>query len=247
MIRDGVLSDPPVDGIAGLHTGNLWKDVASGEIGCRCGAMMASCDFFSVTFHGKGGHGAMPHLTVDPIAMACQAYTALQLLASRETNPFDPVVLSIGILRGGAAENIIPSSCTIGGTFRTLNAATRERLHARLEKICENIADALRGSAEVTFMDGPPPVVNDREMTDRLRAAASDILGEEHVHEVAEPTMGSEDMAFYLEKVPGTFFFHSSIRPDAVYPHHHPKFDIDESVLWIGSAVFAQLALTWQR
>jgi amidohydrolase len=246
MIRDGVLSDPAVDGIVGLHTGNLWKGVASGEVGWRFGSLMASSDFFAVTFHGKGGHGATPHLTVDPIAMACQAYSALQLIASRETSPFEPVVLSIGAIQGGAAENVIPPSCTLRGSFRALNAATRETLHARLKKICEDIADALRGSVEVAFMDGPPPLVNDRGMTDKLRAAASAVLGAERVHELEEPTMGAEDMAVYLEKVPGTFFFLSSFRADAPYPHHHPKFDIDESVLWAGSAVFAQFALTWQ-
>jgi amidohydrolase len=248
MIKDGVLSDPPLDGIIGLHTGGLWKGAELGEIGYRYGPLMAACDFFAITFHGKGGHGATPHLTVDPIARACQAYTALQLLVSRETSPIDSAVVTIGAIQGGTAENIIAPTCTLRGTLRALSPATREMLRTRIKKICEDVASALRGRAEVTYSEyGIPPVVNDREMTDKLRRAAANILGEEHVHEIVEPTMGAEDMAFYMEQVPGTFFDHPSFKPGAEnYPHHHPKFDIDESVLWIGSAAFAQFALTWQ-
>jgi amidohydrolase len=247
MIEDGVLADPPLDGVIGLHTGGLWKGAETGEIGYRYGPLMAACDFFTITFHGKGGHGATPHLTIDPIAMACQAYTALQLLVSRETSPIDSAVVTIGAIQGGTAENIIAPSCTLRGTLRALSPATRKMLQTRIKEICENIASALRGKAEVNYLYGPPPVVNDKAMTDKLRKAASDVLGEEHVHEIVEPTMGAEDMSYYMEQTPGTFFSHPSFKPGVEsYPHHHPKFDIDESVLWIGSATFAQFALTWQ-
>ncbi len=247
MIEDGVLEDPPLDGIIGLHTGNLWKGLKSGMVGYRSGAFMAANDWFSVTFEGKGGHGATPHLTVDPVTMACQAVSAIQVIVSRETRPFDPAVVTIGEIHGGTAPNIIAPACVIKGTLRTLSPETRKQVRERVRAICEGVASGLRGRAEVRFTLGPPPVINDRKMTEKLRQAAVDILGEDAVAEVAEPTMGSEDMAFFLEKVPGTFFFHPSSFDDGTdHPHHHPKFDVNEKVLWIGTAVFADFALSWQ-
>ncbi|MDR3229979.1 MAG: amidohydrolase [Synergistaceae bacterium] len=247
MIEDGVLSDPNVDAIVGLHTGGLWKPAVAGEIGYRPGPLMAATDFFTITFHGKGGHGATPHLTVDPIAIACQAYTALQTIVSREVSPLDSAVVTIGLIQGGTAENIIAPACTLRGTCRALTPDLRKKLQDRIKALCEDIAHGMRGSATVEFLYGPPPLINDREMTEKLRRAASEIVGGEHVREIDEPTMGGEDMACYMEKVPGTFFFHPSFTGSDAFPHHHPKFDIDESVLWIGSATFAQFALTWQQ
>jgi amidohydrolase len=207
---------------------------------------MAANDWFSVTFEGKGGHGATPHLTVDPVTMACQAVSAIQMIVSRETSPLDPAVVTIGMIQGGTARNIIAPTCTISGTIRTLNPDTRRIVRERVRAVCEGVATGLRGRAEVSFTLGPPPVINDRKMTDKLREAAVDILGEDAVAEVPEPTMGSEDMAFFLEKVPGTFFFHPSSFDDGTdHPHHHPKFDVNEDVLWIGTAVFADFALSW--
>jgi len=247
MIEDGVLENPLLDGIIGLHTGNLWKGLKSGMIGYRIGAFMAANDWFSVTFEGKGGHGATPHLTVDPVAMACQSVSAIQMIVSRETSPFDPVVVTIGEIHGGTAPNIIAPTCTVKGTLRTLSPQTRQQVRERVRAICEGVATGLRGRAEVRFTLGPPPVINDRKMTEKLRDVAVEILGEDAVAEVPEPTMGSEDMAFFLEKVPGTFFFHPSSFDDGTdYPHHHPKFNVNEKVLWIGTAVFAGFALSWQ-
>ncbi len=247
MIEDGVLDNPPLDGIIGLHTGNLWKGLKSGMIGYRYGAFMAANDWFSVTFEGKGGHGATPHLTVDPVAMACQAVSAIQMIVSRETSPLDSVVVTIGMIQGGTARNIIAPTCTISGTIRTLNPDTRKMARERVRAVCESVATGLRGRAEVSFTLGPPPVINDRKMTDKLRQVTVELLGEDAVAEVPEPTMGSEDMAFFLEKVPGTFFFHPSSFDDGTdHPHHHPKFDVNEDVLWIGTAALAGFALTWQ-
>jgi amidohydrolase len=247
MLNDGVFSEPTVDAIIGLHMGGLWKPAVAGDIGYRSGPLMASSDFFTVTFHGKGGHGATPHLTVDPIAIACQAYGALQTIVSREIDPLDSAVVTIGAIHGGTAENIIAPTCILRGTFRAFSPETRRKLKERIKALCEDIAHGMRGSATMDMVDGPPPVINDQEMTEKLRKAASEIIGAEHVREIEKPTMTGEDMAFFLEKVPGTFFFLPSfVDVDKAYPHHHPKFDIDESVLWIGSATFAQFALTWQ-
>ncbi len=248
MIKEGVLDNPPLDGIIGLHTGNLWKGLSPGQIGYRFGSLMAGADWFDVTFKGKGGHGATPHLTVDPIAMACQAVGALQMIVSRETSPLDSAVVTVAQISGGHMPNIIAPTCSIQGTLRFLDLQTREILHERVRNVCENIAQAMRGQAEVGFTIGPPPVINDGEMTKKLRKAALEILGEEDVMEVPEPTMGGEDMAFLLEKVPGSFFFHPSCESDGTdFPHHHPKFDIHEDVLWTGASVMANFALTWQQ
>jgi len=247
MIDDGALENPPLDGIIGLHTGNLWKGLTPGMVGYRFGALMASSDWFTVTFEGKGGHGATPHLTVDPIVMASQAISALQLIASREVSPFDSAVVTVGKIEGGTAPNIIAPTCTIRGTFRSLDPETRKMLARRISEICENIARGLRGRADMSIDYGTPPLVNDHEMTEKLKKAAAEVLGEDNVAEVPEPTMGGEDMALFLERVPGTFFFHPSAFGEGKdFPHHHPEFDIDESVLWVGTAVMAHFALTWQ-
>jgi amidohydrolase len=247
MIADGVLEDPKVDAIVGLHTGGLWKGVVAGEVGVCPGAMMASSDWFTVVFSGKGGHGATPHLAVDPISIACQVYTALQTIVSRETSPLDSIVITVASIHGGTTNNVIPPTCRMEGTLRALTPEGRAYIQERFRQICEEVAHAMRGSATVEYQFAAPPLVNDRAMTEKLRRAASDLVGAGHVHDIENPTMGAEDMAFFMEKVPGTFFFHPSFRVDGPgFPHHHPKFDIDESVLWVGAGTFVQFALTWQ-
>ena len=248
MIEDGVLDAPALDGIIGLHTGNLWKGVTAGEAGYRFGAIMAAADWFTVTFNGKGGHGATPHLTVDPVTMACQAVSAMQLIVSRETSPLESGVVTVGTIQGGTMPNIIAPSCTIAGTLRSLSPETRKKLGERVREICEGTAKTLGGTADVSFTYGPPPLINDKAMTEKLKAAMEDVLGADKVREVAEPTMGGEDMAFFQERVPGSFFFLPATFGDGRdYPHHHPKFDLNEEVFWIGAAVMAHFALTWQE
>ena len=247
MINDGVLENPKVDAIIGLHTGSLWKGAVAGEIGYRPGPLMAAVEWIDVTFNGEGAHGATPHLSVDPISIASQAIVQLQTIISRELNPLDSAVLSICMIQGGTAPNVIAQNCTIRGTIRTFSPEGRKKVQERFTQICEEVAHSMRGSATVKLDQGPPPVVNDRAMTEKLRIAATDILGADHVHEILEPSMTGEDMAFYLEKVPGTFFFlPATFGDERDFPHHSPKFNINEDVLWVGSATFAQFALTWQ-
>ncbi|MDR0653430.1 MAG: amidohydrolase [Synergistaceae bacterium] len=248
MIEAGVLDNPKVDAIIGLHTGNFWPEVQSGEIGYRFGSMMAATDWFSVTFHGKSGHAAAPHLSVDPISIACHAVALLQTIVSRETNPLDSALISVCTIKGGTAKNVIAPNCVIEGTLRSLTPEGRRNIQERFTKICEETAVTLKGSADVTIIEAPPALINDPIMTEKLRAAAALIVGEEHVREIHTPVMTGEDIAFYFEKVPGTFFFHPSTYGDKRdYPHHHSKFDINEDVLWIGTATFVQFALTWQQ
>ncbi|MCL2010095.1 MAG: M20 family metallopeptidase [Synergistaceae bacterium] len=247
MIREGVMDDPKVDAIIGLHTGNLWKGAAAGEIGYRFGPMMAAVDWVTATFNGKGGHGATPHLTIDPISIACQAQTILQTIVSREVSPTDSAILSICMIQGGTAANVIAPSCTMKGTLRSLTPEGRKYLQDRFTQVCEDTARAMRGSAAVEVVNAPPALINDRDMTEKLRTAAADIVGAGHVHEIHEPSMGGEDMAFFLEKAPGTFFYlPATFGDERDFPHHHPKFNLNEDVFWIGSAAFVQFALTWQ-
>ena len=247
MIEDGVLENPKVDAFIGLHTGNFWTGVNAGEIGYSNGPLMAAADMFTITITGKGGHGATPHRTTDPIAIGCQIYTTLQTIVSREISPLAPAVLTIGVFQSGSAGNIIPSDCVMKGTLRALSEETRKELQDRIRAISEDVAHAMRGHAAVEFHYGPPATVNAPEMTAKLLRAAGAVVGPDHVREVDEPTMGGEDMAFFLEKAPGVFFFHpSTFGGGRDYPHHHSKFNVNEDVLWTGTGTMAQFALTWQ-
>ncbi len=247
MIEDGVMENPKVDAFIGLHTGNFWTGVNAGEIGYSNGPLMAAADIFTITITGKGGHGATPHRTIDPIAIGCQIYTTLQTIVSREISPLAPAVLTIGVFQSGSAGNIIPSDCVMKGTLRALSEETRKELQDRIRAISEDVAHAMRGHAAVEFHYGPPATVNAPEMTAKLLRAAGAVVGPDHVREVDEPTMGGEDMAFFLEKAPGVFFFHPSTFGDGRdYPHHHSKFNVNEDVLWTGTGTMAQFALTWQ-
>ena len=247
MIEDGVMENPKVDAFIGLHTGNFWTGVNAGEIGYSNGPLMAAADIFTITITGKGGHGATPHRTIDPIAIGCQIYTTLQTIVSREISPLAPAVLTIGVFQSGSAGNIIPSDCVMKGTLRALSEETRKELQDRIRAISEDVAHAMRGHAAVEFHYGPPATVNAPEMTAKLLRAAGAVVGPDHVREVDEPTMGGEDMAFFLEKAPGVFFFHpSTFGGGRDYPHHHSKFNVNEDVLWTGTGTMAQFALTWQ-
>lgn len=248
MIDDNVLEGQDIHEILGLHTGVLWKEFKAGEIGIKRGGMMASIDRFKITIRGKGGHGAIPHMTVDPISMAGQLIVKLQTIISREKDPLKGVVLTIGQISGGTAFNIIPDECILEGTVRTLDPETRKLVENRIRTISEATARSMRGKVEVEYIAGPPPLINTEDVIDRFKDVAVKILGEEKVREINEPTMGSEDFAFFLEKIPGAFIFHSgcNVEKGQTYPHHNSKFDIDEETLWIGPALFAEYALSWQ-
>jgi len=157
MIEDGVFENPAMDVVVGLHIGNLWKGFKPGEAGYRFGALMAAADWFKIVFEGKGGHGATPHLTVDPLAMACQVVGLLQQIVSRETSPLDSAVVTVGTIQGGTMPNIIAPSCTIGGTVRCLSPEVRKHLETRIREICTDTARALRGSVAIEYTYGPPP------------------------------------------------------------------------------------------
>ena len=249
MIESGALENPKVDEIIGIHTGNIWPGLKPGQIGWRAGPFMAATSGLDISFEGKGGHGATPHLTVDPIVMAAEAITQLQTIVSREVDPFEPAVVTIGKIEGGSAHNIIAERCKVKGTIRSFNPEVDALLKERIRAVAEGVASTMRGRAIVEFKGNLPVVINDIVCSHKMRDVVIKALGEEYIAEIALPTTGSEDFSFYLQKVPGAFFYHCgmfepSSSVDIInYPHHHPKFDVNESVLWTGAAAMTAYAL----
>lgn len=251
MIDDGALEDPKVDAIVGLHTGCIWDEgIKLGEVAVRYGSTMACMDRFEITVKGKGSHGAYPHGSIDPISIGSQIVTELQTIVSRELDPLEPGVVTIGEFHAGTAFNIIPGECRLLGTVRALNQKNREFIAKRIEEIAAKVAEGMRGSIEFKYgWEGPPPLVNNDEMTSVLESVSMEVLGNEKVKQIQRPSMGGEDFAFFLEEVPGTFFFLPGCNREKgqVYPHHNSKFDIDEDMLWIGPAVFSAMAFEWLK
>ncbi len=243
MIKDGCLENPRPDLVLGAHVGSLWP-LGLGQIGVQAGPLMAASDRFTVTVRGKGGHGAAPHMSVDPVVIAAQIVVILQTIVSREIDPITPAVVTVGMIKAGTANNIIPETCEIRGTVRYLDRRLAKAIPQRIKEIAEGTAAAMRGQATVEYFYGYPPLVNDAAATDFLAKSAASVVGPDNVRPVP-PTMGGEDMAYYLEQVPGTFFGIGTANPakGTDFPHHHPKFDVDEDVLHVGAAVFAKACL----
>jgi len=236
IVEEGHLDD--VDAVIGLH---VWAEMPSGVIGIREGPLLASADAFKVTIKGRGGHAAMPHLSVDPIACAVDLVNAYQKIITREINPLEPAVISVACIKAGETFNVIPEKAEMLGTIRTFNEEVRNFIIERMKKITREIAGAMRceGEFELT-KEYIPPTVNDP----RLARIARETLKPLGKIVEPKPTMGAEDFAFYTKKAPGLFVL-LGIRNEKkgiIYPHHHPKFDVDEDVLWMGTAIYALLA-----
>lgn len=229
MLEDGALSGLEPDAVIGLH---LISDYPVGTVALRSGPAMAATGSFRMRIKGFGGHAAKPHECVDPVVIAAQLVTALQSLASRETDPQDSAVVSVTSLHAGTAYNIIPEEVELKGTLRTFLPDTRERLVGRIETLSRGLVASLRGELELEWITDSPAVVNDPEMTARMRKVAAEVVGEERVLESAQ-TMGGDDMALFLQRAPGCYFFVGA-RNEALgadKPHHHPQFDLDEAAL----------------
>ncbi len=245
MVREGAMNG--VDGIIGLH---LISDYTMGRVGVRSGAVFASADKLIFTVRGKGGHAAMPETTVDPIVIASYIVTALQTLISRETSPFAPAVITIGKIQAGTAFNIIPETAEMHGTMRAFAKDHRAKLLRRISELASGIASAMGGSCEVELIDGCPPCVNDVGMTELVRNAAVATVGEGEVDSGEEVmTAGSDDMACFLEAVPGCYFIVGANNPEkgAQYPHHHPRFNIDEDSMPVAVEVLSRAAMDYLK
>jgi len=243
MIKDGCLEG--VDVIFGTH---LWSPVPYGEITYRKGPIMAAADRFEITIQGFGGHGAQPHKTKDAIVIASQLVLNLQQIVSRRVNPIDSAVISVGSFVSNNAFNVIADSAKIIGTVRTFNEEVRDFIEEEIEKVIKGTCYASDCTYDYLYDRGYPAVVNHDEETDFLVSSAKLVKDIQSIQE-AEPEMGGEDFAYYLQHVKGTFFF-TGAKPDGVetpYPHHHPKFDINEKALLIAAKTLGSAAVNYQE
>jgi len=244
MIEDGVLEDPAVDAAIGLH---LISDFNVGTAVAIDGPCLSAADRFNVKIQGRGGHGAMPHTTVDALLIAAEVVTTLQNLVAREVNAQQAAVVSVGTLHAGTtAANIIADSATLSGTVRWFDADVGDLLATRIPEVIQGIATTLRGSAEVEYRRGGKATVNDSNVVSIVQGALAEVVGEENVL-TGPRLMGSEDFSEFTHRLPSTFFFVGS-RDDATgknIAHHHPRFDIDERCLPLGVEMMTLAALRW--
>jgi len=238
IVKEGHLKD--VDQIFGIH---VWREKPSGVIGTRKGPFLASADQFEITIKGKGGHAASPHQTFDPTAVLVDIYNAIQKIVSREIDPLEKVVITTPQLEGSDAHNIIPTTAKLGGTFRTFSNEIRDHILKRMQEVVEGYSKAWRCEGKFEYaLDGIfyPPTINHAESVEDIIEILKPF---EEVQEV-DLTMGGEDFAFYLNETKGAFLVLGIYNEDKgiIHPHHHPKFDVDEEILWKGTAVYSILA-----
>ncbi len=233
VIEDGILENPPVDACFALH---VWRDLPVGKIAVLPGPCMAATDLFTVRITGKGGHAAYPHLSVDTVAVAAQVVGALQTIVSRQVDPLDTAVVTVGSIRAGTTYNVIPETAVLQGTCRTFRKRTRKLVHRRVKEIAAGVARALGARAEVEYDEFLPATVNDPKAAALAREAAAEVVGARNVVE-ADPSMGGEDMSLFLERVPGCYAFVGlrNEKRGIRHPHHHPRFDMDEECLAIAT------------
>lgn len=227
MIADGALDG--VDAIYGVH---LWAPFPYGKIVSGPGPIMAAADEFTLEIRGKGGHGGMPHETIDALAAGAAFVQAVQTIVSRSIDPLEPAVVTIGSFQAGSAPNVVAEKCLLSGTIRSFDDAVRRRVHERLRAIADAVCRQYGAEYTLDERQGYPPVVNDKREAERFFTVARTLFGESAV-ERTKPLMAGEDFAYYLERVPGCFMFVGAGNPEcgAVYPHHHPRFDIDERAM----------------
>eukprot|EP01038_Epipyxis_sp_PR26KG_P013121 gene13121-17587_t len=241
MIADGCLEDvhgAKVDSIYGLH---LWSVAPLGAIQCQVGPVMAASDRFTIDVEGKGGHGAAPHMTVDAIVEAASLVTSLQTVISRNKDPLESGVLSIGTIKGGFGYNIIADSVTICGTCRSFTPQVREMMKSRIETICCGVATTFGGTIKMDYEYGYPPTVNNYpECNQIVSDAAANFVGPQR-SSLPQKTMGAEDFSYFLEERPGCFFFVGAALPGETRPHHKSVFDFDERAILIGASIYVQI------
>ncbi|MFD2368998.1 M20 family metallopeptidase [Brevibacillus sp. GCM10020057] len=244
MIREGVLDNPRVEAVFGLHVS---ADLPAGKIAVKYGQMNAASDDAHITVRGENGHGAYPHKGRDAIVIAAHVITALQTVVSRNVDPREAAVVTIGMIAGGTAPNILAQEVKLTGTIRTLDKNVRALVKERVREVAELTARSLGGSAQVEFAEGYTSLINDKELVDQVKRCGEALLGSGNVRVNDFPMMGVEDFAFFAEQVPGAFY-HLGVRneeKDCIYPVHHPRFDIDERSLAVGAAMQAYNAIAF--
>lgn len=237
MKDDGALNNPKHDVALGLH---LWNTMPVGALGVASGPVMAAASTFSIRIKGQGGHGAMPHETIDPVVCAAHMTTMFQTIVSRNTEPLDAAVVSVTRIVAGTAKNVIPEEALLEGTFRTFRVSTRDMVTERMTQIAEHTAVAMNCTVEIDIRHGTDPVDNHPEITESVINAFKK-LGKSEEDFFYERTMGAEDVSVFMTDTPGMFFFLGSgnEEKDLHYPHHHPRFDFDEDALPMGVALLS--------
>jgi amidohydrolase len=249
LVDAGVLDGrvgPKVEAIFGLHG---WPGIKVGHVTTKPGALLAATDNFIATFIGQGCHGAFPHMGRDPIVTACEAVVNLQQFVSREMDPTESAVVTVGIIQGGTAVNVIPDTATIRGTARTLTAEARRAISAAIERRCAGIARANGCDLRFEWNEGYPPTINDPQMADYVARIARQTVGPERYIPAARASMGGEDFAYYLEQVPGCFFLIGVCPPgeERHPPLHSDLYDFTDSALPVGIRMFVELARNFGR
>jgi len=239
LIEEGELEG--VDGIFGMH---LWNDAPLGKVSVEAGPRMASAGIFNINVTGKGGHGSMPHQGVDAVVVGSAIVTNLQSLVSREISPLDPAVVTIGIFNAGSRFNVLAGEAYLEGTTRCFSMEVNDTFESQIKRVVEKTAESYRAEAVLDYKELVLPTINDPAMSAVGEKAVEKIAGAEALISY-EKTTGGEDFSFYLKEAPGAFAFVGTKNEEKIplYPHHHPKFDIDEDALEIAAALYAQYAV----
>ncbi|MDQ0268210.1 M20 metallopeptidase family protein [Cytobacillus purgationiresistens] len=239
MMKDGVFAEYPPDVIIGQH---VWPDLPSGQIGVRSGPIMGNSDRFSITVHGSGGHASMPHTAIDAIAVANQVITMIQTIVSRNVDPIQSAVITIGKISGGVAHNVIADEVVLEGTIRTLSNKVKQQVKKRFLEVVNGSISAMGARAEIEYLDGYPATINTPEWADRVKQTAVNMFGEENVPAVA-PSMAGEDFGRFLQKYPGVYYWLGSSLGEGQKPLHNPSFMVDEEIFPKGIELMSQLAI----
>lgn len=244
MIRDGALENPKVDAAIGAH---VWPSLPSGSFGLRYGEMMAAPDTFIIKIKGKGGHGATPHNCIDPIAIGCQVYTALQNIVSRRNDPVDPLVITVGKFVAGSAPNIIPEEVLMEGTTRTFSEDLRNKLPQLIETTIKGITEAYGATYEFLYDFRYPAVINHSSMVDLAKDAVETLFGSEKVQVMKKPEMIGEDFSYFQKEVPSVFLAigNSNKEKGTHIDLHNPTFKVDEDIIHSTSALLSLCALNF--
>ena len=241
MMKDGVLEGPKVDMTLSMH---LWNEKPLGWVHVAKGPVMAGAEEFKIKIIGKGGHGAIPNLAIDPVVCAAQIISAAQSIVSRNVGPLETAVVSFTIVKGGTAFNVIPQEVMMEGTIRTFDPQVRNKVVNRFEEIVKGVASAMGCQAEVNVKQLTPALINAEHVTATVQESARRVLPQANHDNAPYLTMGAEDMAYIQSKVDGCYFFIGSANTEKHldYGHHHPKFDFDEQALISGAALMAAAA-----
>lgn len=242
-----IMAEGHLDGVREIYGLHVSNELLVGQIGCRCGNFMASADMLNVKFTGKASHAAYPHKGVDALLVACRFVDAVQTVVSRMSDPLEPIVISFGRMIAGEAGNVLAGEAQLWGTMRTYNKELQRRALAAIEQMANETAAMYGATAEVKITQAIGSVVNDKRTTQKLERVARELLGEEQVVALENPSMGGEDFSGYLDAIPGTFYNLGTSDGVNREPLHSSTFDVDERALRVGVRLMCALALDPER